>query len=112
MAKQSPSRKQGKIPPGGASHAAAIRWYALRIEARALELAMTNRGQFNAIRDILRTAKDGLERLPGVERLRAECTPPWDICPDGVCRPDCGDVRGGDLPASSERTTESRRESR
>jgi len=25
--------------------------------------------------------------------LEADCPPPWDICPDEICRPDCGDVR-------------------
>jgi hypothetical protein len=92
MAKKTASKK--KAVPGDAPEAAAVRWYALKIELRALEIAMTNKAKFNAVRDILRGAKDDLERLEALRSTaEADCVPPWDICPDGICRPDCGDVR-------------------
>ena len=94
MAKKQKSRK--KAVPGGAAEAAAIRWYALSIELRALELVITNKETFNDVRDVLRMAKHELVKIKPVKNMaEADCPPPWDVCADAICRPDCGDVRLG-----------------
>ncbi len=81
-----------------ASRAAAVRWYMLRIEARALELAITNEDYYLRVSDVLRKARRSLELMERSQSF-AGCEPPLRRCEDNVCRPDCDDERfpGGGL---------------
>ena len=91
MSKKKPVKR---AVPGTHAHVAAVRWYALKIELRALEVVVTNGATFSKVDSILQAAMTKLDDIePLVPKLAADCPPPWDICPDEICRPNCGDVR-------------------
>jgi hypothetical protein len=74
------------------------------IEARALELILTDPKAQTLVIDILKTAKRKLNRIKAERDFEfASCTPPWKRCADNVCRPDCDeDERLPDEPLPME----------
>ena len=91
--KKKKSASEGKAAGvDGITAAAAIRWYALRIELRALELVFSHPESYEKIRDILKMAKVNLTRIDAERDFaQAACLPPWERCADNVCRPDCSE---------------------
>jgi hypothetical protein len=69
---------------------AAIRWYVLNIERRAMELILTNPAAYDKLNRILFETWSKL-KITKVQRL-AGCPPPWKQC-DDECRPECDDIR-------------------
>jgi len=107
MSKKNPVKR---AVPGTHAHVAAVRWYTLKMELRALELVVTNGATFSRVREIFDAAMTRLDDIePLAPTLMADCPPPWDICPDEICRPRCGDVR---LSSLEESATEQRRKKR
>jgi hypothetical protein len=70
---------------------AAIRWYAMSIEKYAMDLYITNREQYPAVKDILDHALDSLEQLRAQQSVMSQdsgCPPGFRNC-GGICLPDC-----------------------
>lgn len=75
---------------------AAIRWYAMSIEKYAMDLYITDRAQYPAVKAVLDTTLASLEelrtQLTSIQSEAAGCPPGFKNC-NGVCLPDC--VPGG-----------------
>jgi hypothetical protein len=70
---------------------AAIRWYAMSIEKYAMDLYITNREQYPAVKAILDNALESLEQVRSQQSARGEdagCPPGFKNC-SGICLPDC-----------------------
>jgi hypothetical protein len=70
---------------------AAIRWYAMSIEKYAMDLYITNREQYPAVKAILDNALESLEQVRSQQSVMAEdagCPPGFKNC-GGICLPDC-----------------------
>lgn len=70
---------------------AAIRWYAMSIEKYAMDLYITDRAQYPAVKAVLDNALESLEQLRTQQSSllqEAGCPPGFRNC-NGVCLPDC-----------------------
>lgn len=70
---------------------AAVRWYAMSIEKYAMDLYITDRAQYPAVKAILDNALASLEQARAEMTATAQdagCPPGFKNC-DGVCLPDC-----------------------
>ena len=92
MAKGKEKRKVGKWQPepGDAINLATIRWFALMIEAKAIEIYGTNPLVYPKIFSVL---NDSLNSVAGIDVKKpiadpGDCPPGWVTCGD-ECAPRC-----------------------
>lgn len=70
---------------------AAIRWYAMSIEKYSMDLYITNREQYPAVKAILDNALGSLDQLRAQQSVAGQdsgCPPGFKNC-NGICLPDC-----------------------
>jgi hypothetical protein len=91
MAKKKSAQRKTSKKVDRIAAAAAIRWYALRIELRALEVALSHPDAYARVKEILKMAKVSLDVIPTRDFAQAACPAPWERCSDNTCRPDCSE---------------------
>jgi hypothetical protein len=89
--KKSTSQKRTSKKIDRIAAATAIRWYALRIETRALEVVLSHPDAYARVKEILKMAKVSLDVIPTRDFAQAACPSPWERCNDNTCRPDCSE---------------------
>ena len=77
--------------PNDAIRLAALRWFALTLEQRAIELYATNASTYKEMEHVLRKALHHLDHLREEFALGAddECPEGYIPCENGVCKPSC-----------------------
>jgi hypothetical protein len=72
-----------------ASHLAAIRWYVLVLEKRAIELVVTDPTSLEDVNRALSECWDTLRSLtPSSVESAGGCPPGFQLC-DDICQPEC-----------------------
>lgn len=87
--------------PDDAIRLAALRWFALTLEQRSIELYATNTETFREMEDVLRKALHHLDDIAIKFALGEddECPEGYIPCGNGVCKPSCD--RLSDAPDES-----------
>jgi len=92
MAKKNKKYETGKWQPGpsDAINLATIRWFAIMIEAKAIEIYGTNPDVYPKIQDVL---NDCLSEVAGISPKKSiadddDCPPGWVLCGED-CAPRC-----------------------
>ena len=82
--------------PNDAIRLAALRWFALTLEKRSIELYATNAASYHEMEDILRKALHRLDHLRDKFSLGEddECPEGYIMCGNGVCAPSCDKLTG------------------
>ena len=93
MAKKKSSRKV-PTPPNDAMNFAALHWYALMIERVSIQLYVTDRAKFGAIKQKLTDALKSLNSVAtGLIAPCGDCQDGWECCKsDNMCAPTCTDA--------------------
>jgi hypothetical protein len=101
--KKKPARgtSRWQAVPNDAIRLAALRWFALTLEQRAIELYATDQATYHRMEHVLRKALRELDHLGKEFALSAadECPEGYIPCEDGVCKPSCD--RLDDAPDNS-----------
>ena len=82
--------------PNDAIRLAALRWFALTIEKRTIELYATKSSTYHDMEDILRKALHRLDHLRNTLAVGDddECPEGYIMCGNGVCAPSCDKLTG------------------
>ena len=98
MAKTRTTKRIGKWrpDPDDAIRLAALRWFALQLEASAICIYATNKKSYLDMESVLNDALNALKGLKKAYGLTAddedECPEGYVRCKDGVCAPACDGI--------------------
>lgn len=85
--------RRWQADPNDAIRLAALRWFALEIERRSIEIYATDRKRFTSIENLLRQALRQLQAVRGqvmsLEVEQEDCPMGYLLCKDGLCAPMC-----------------------
>ena len=102
MAKRSKRLTHGtsrwQAAPDDAIRLAALRWFALTLEQRSIELYATNTKTFRKMEHVLRNALHDLDEI-GIKFALGEddeCPEGYIPCGNGVCKPSCDRLTDSD----------------
>ena len=85
--KRSPDWSAG---PNNAIELAALRWYSLGVEQRAIEIYATRPARFADLSRLLRKQLRELDAFADRLALTSDdCPPGYELCPNGICAPMC-----------------------
>jgi len=93
--KKSKRAVKWKAQPDDPIRLAALRWFALQLEASAICLYATNPDSYLAMEDVLKSALRGLNGLKKDFAVAAEedpCPEGFVLCEDGTCAPACDGI--------------------